>query len=1064
MTTSNSIPQTTPAMCTHTIRHTVANTVTADFLGGTSENATGHSLASEITAKPANDAAMGVVSGDKAVHPEADRVVTDASLNGSSLGMANGNALTDAERKHLLDDIETALQLAITDNQTRLLSSFHQVVVNGWSLPSKRGRPHMFKILQAAGLNRKDRDFDPNVRKAYSDFVGRMPLDLRVEKPGEGEARTLVEKVSAKLESMEANGVPFPRYAEGSPRISLQGTEQLMGLSPGSICRHANIMVMVRKWIPRLGIGEVFRSNQPLTRRERAEWRTKLIDDAQSIVASGLLLPASADRDDRIDFDHLTARIGAPTTMQRDCVYRKELARIRRVYGVQPRIKVRRRGVLYGEVLTALADHRRALYRMDHPAAEGGDGEAKAGDNDKSSLRRFMAHLERDLDDVVGADFEEGYQDAIAECEPEGRSAANFRASMSRARMVARALVAREGLPDTLHEALAKLVQRRFPTTMIEIARQADVPVHLLRGWRNGECVPNVHSAHHLASLEREFGLPDTALTGLLDNIPNGRIGASRLKEVVLSDGRKLKTKGLWKYLPSDALTWDEDRLAPAMERVQNEIFSPQSIFAIGSVASRTTHRLPPEDVSTPFRKHEWPDYVMLQKSIMHDGRLRRPGTGGADSTLEMQSAMLSMFSRWLMLDPARGGLGLAAHQVTLMLLLNPMIAVAYCCWRMTRFADLIVDGVPRGVVISSTEAAFLDFVRGLVDPDYGWLTQAQGRFPLPEPMNQPMPTVAIMTGKDVMNVDMPIGETPVMPAELLAKAGNDWSASCDAARRVYRVYGAHIRATYKLVRDPHDSVRPILEHPQPLAVVLRMIEEAKRHVPHLVGSGQRHATAHAKILIMLLLCTVCFRQYTLRGLKWVVDGTGGIRLVEGELEIKVSAEDFKNMRNTDLFGPSWRRRDYHRFVQNWGGIVEQFQYYVRVCRPILLDGRKSDLLFPPTRMHRDDAEVPMDAGIFHQIVRSFTREFCVYNASRGSGLPGVKPFGPHVMRDIVATHIIKNLDSPNPYAVAADVIGTGETQVRKRYGWIDMPSRLGKADDVFNLADRTQRGPGAIW
>jgi hypothetical protein len=315
------------------------------------------------------------------------------------------------------------------------------------------------------------------------------------------------------------------------------------------------------------------------------------------------------------------------------------------------------------------------------------------------------------------------------------------------------------------------------------------------------------------------------------------------------------------------------------------------------------------------------------------------------------------------------------------------------------------------------------------------------------------------MTALDgVFVVRMPDHPTmhEVMSRELVDSISKDWTGAILAARRMLSSLASMVQTHYTMIRDPHKLVLPILKAEQPIAVVLRQIAEALKRARPLKTSPMDHARDYRNAVAMLLLVTVVFRSDTLRDLEWRSDGTGNlIRTAEG-YDVVVGSDRFKNGRCEWLFGPTFRRRDYERELKDWKGLNGILDHYLKVCRPILLKGRNSDLLFPTAQKAEDWSH-----STFNTVITGWTRTWSVRNERHGTGLDGVLPWGPHCIRDIVATHIVGNHAGEERWELASAILGASVAVVRRNYAFVNARRELGKADSLY--ADAFDSGFGDL-
>lgn len=453
-----------------------------------------------------------------------------------------------------------------------------------------------------------------------------------------------------------------------------------------------------------------------------------------------------------------------------------------------------------------------------------------------------------------------------------------------------------------------------------------------------------------------------------------------------------------------------------------------------------------------------------FQSGLIDDGRLRHPKSEWrSDGTINVHRGQTAIFARWLMMATEKGGAGIAPGLISFSLLLNHRLVLRYIAWRVLRAEHLEIDGEAIGPKITATEKGLLAFFGMLLDPMFGWITQSRHVVQAPVLIDAKFRMPFIRAAKDGIHVinDDTCPWHPIMPADIVEAASTvpGWKAAATESCAHIRSTQSRFAQSFKLIRNPQLLVMPFLKHQNPIAVGLRMVRQALEHARPIGTSAHLHALDYQRAVAFLLLMLVVFRSGTMRELTWKVDGTGNVRRFRDGYEVVVGADSFKNGFSSELFGPSWNRRDYERTLGDWGGLNEVLDHYLEKCRPILLAGRQSDLLFPPPRGRTDWTE-----HNFNYLVTSFTRKWCVYNPRYKTGLHGVAAFGPHPSRNIVATHIIRNHPNEDRWRLASIVLGTSISKVKLNYGWITTREELAKTDYLFKDASDLAAGEFPLW
>ena len=277
------------------------------------------------------------------------------------------------------------------------------------------------------------------------------------------------------------------------------------------------------------------------------------------------------------------------------------------------------------------------------------------------------------------------------------------------------------------------------------------------------------------------------------------------------------------------------------------------------------------------------------------------------------------------------------------------------------------------GGIVHSGIFDFLRFVSGLCNPKTGYLTQC---------------------GRQVARA-----ETPEQ-LEL-------WRKRCASAFASARKLRDELSGDEGVSRHPLEPIRHVLALPNPLDAIADMVFRMTVGKPYTGGS--REAVWARDKLLVKLLASNPLRDKNIRMLNYRTDNTGHLRQDErGAWFIFVPRRELKNLKGAA------KDRDYFMQVRPevWADIEEYIKHY----RPVLLK-QATDRFFVSE----------ISGGPFSQ--HGLARRFATLTKRYLSGCPGV---GPHAMRHIVATSILKA--SPNDWHAAAWALHDREETVRAHY------------------------------
>jgi hypothetical protein len=376
--------------------------------------------------------------------------------------------------------------------------------------------------------------------------------------------------------------------------------------------------------------------------------------------------------------------------------------------------------------------------------------------------------------------------------------------------------------------------------------------------------------------------------------------------------------------------------------------------------------------------------------------------------------------------DGPVAGLGLSADKLTFALLVFPSIWDWYLRWRSQRrgfFTIWEVDMLRNGIALAR--------------PETGWLRQS--------------PELAA----ELCTVDQLISR------EDLTDARTDWAATCDRFCAYALPRAKEVARVARIHRDPFEPILPILEADSPLGEYRKITEEVLRRIP----DARRYPRAAAEVvrafLMLRLGLHLGLRQRNLREL--LICEPGGSPRSERELadrrrgeirwnepadawEVLIPNVAFKNGRSSFFAG-----RPFRLTLPNLGFLYENLNSYVRVHRQRLLNGADDPgTLFVKT-VKRTSCDASYDKSTFYETWRLAIERYGIWNPYTGRGaVRGLLPHGPHSVRDVIATHVLKQTGS---YEKASYAIQDTPEMVAKHYGRFLPQDKATLAAEVLNRA-----------
>ena len=388
---------------------------------------------------------------------------------------------------------------------------------------------------------------------------------------------------------------------------------------------------------------------------------------------------------------------------------------------------------------------------------------------------------------------------------------------------------------------------------------------------------------------------------------------------------------------------------------------------------------------------------------------MRRSGVWGAATADQRTEHFGLLFGA--MAAPANGpigGLGVPHDHLTFGLLVFPQVWDWYVQWRERRrgfFTRWEVDLVSIGVAMARQGT--------------GWIRQTPGL------------------------ADRLLPIEGLVSAEAIAWARADWGRACDACHAHGLARAKEIERVAKVHRDPFEPILPILEAESPLAEYRKITDEIVRRLPDARRYPKAAAEAVRAFLMLRLGLHTGLRQRNLRELmlcapgdapradRWLVDHRRGeLRWIERDAawEVYIPSVAFKNAASSFFGSRPFRLQlpDLSDLNLHMGGYVERH-------RRILLGGARD-----PGTVFVKSAKVTSrtaayDQTTFYEAWRLAIQRYGIFNPYTGRGaIAGLLPHGPHNVRDVLATHILKQTGS---YEQASYAIQDTPEMVAKHYG-----------------------------
>lgn len=289
--------------------------------------------------------------------------------------------------------------------------------------------------------------------------------------------------------------------------------------------------------------------------------------------------------------------------------------------------------------------------------------------------------------------------------------------------------------------------------------------------------------------------------------------------------------------------------------------------------------------------------------------------------------------------------------------------------------------------------------------------------------------------------------------------ARDDWPAACERLHIHALARVKEVERVARVHRDPFEPILPILEAQSPVAEYLKIADEVLKHRP----DARRHPRAAAEVtrsyLMLRLGLHLGLRQKNLRQLlvcprkdtprterQLETLKRGEIRWSDRDQgwEVLVPSIAFKNAHSSFFSGKPFRL-----VLPDLGGLYDHIELYVRQHRALLLNGADDPGTFFVKSAKATSRDASYDQNTFYEAWRLIIQRYGVYNPYTGRGaVAGLLPHGPHNVRDVLATHILKQTGS---YEQASYGIQDTPDTVAKHYGRFLPQDKSAMAAQVLN-------------
>lgn len=556
--------------------------------------------------------------------------------------------------------------------------------------------------------------------------------------------------------------------------------------------------------------------------------------------------------------------------------------------------------------------------------------------------------------------------------------------------------------------------------------------------WAAGKKAPaSVASMAILAKIELRYRLPGGYFKSKLFNAVRAPSGHKKLKGIAPSERRRLA----W-HLPDDFDRRSAKEREEILEWVRTVIISGTTDyrrFQTEAAKHRYAVRFPDLTNRNPMNMPEFDDedgelfqdevefdltaaavdaprplaaemaeLIRFKTATLTDIGFQRIGVWNEATTLQKIEHLGLLFGA-LAASPrsAVAGLGVPREKLAMGLLVFPAVWDWYIQWRERRrgfYTVWEVNMLHLGLALSRAET--------------GWLRQS------PELGHRLQPIPGL-----------------VSPADIDAVL-SDWNGACDTFYKHGLARAKEIQRVARVHRDPFEPVMPVLEADSPVGEYRRITEEILRLMPNARRYPRQAAESVRSFLMLRFALHLGLRQKNLREL--LICPRGQIPMSERNLEIRkrgelrwserdrgwevlIPASAFKNA-NSSFFS----NKPFRLILPDLADLYNCIESYMGRHRAALLNGAVDPGTFFVKTVKTSSRDASYNQNSFYEAWRLIIQRYGIRNPYTGRGaIEGLLPHGPHNVRDVLATHILKQTGSYEQASYA--IQDTPETVARVR-------------------------------
>ena len=286
-----------------------------------------------------------------------------------------------------------------------------------------------------------------------------------------------------------------------------------------------------------------------------------------------------------------------------------------------------------------------------------------------------------------------------------------------------------------------------------------------------------------------------------------------------------------------------------------------------------------------------------------------------------------------------------------------------------------------------------------------------------------------------------------------------DWAASCERMSEHALQRAKEIARVARIHRDPFEPLLPILEAASPVGEYRKIADEVLKRMPDARRYPRAAAESVRSLLMIRLGLHLGLRQKNLR--QMLICPRDRAPTTERALESRKCGELRWSERDQgwEVFVPCaafknassayFSKRPFRLLLPDLGDLYLWLDRYVSTDRSLLLAGASDPGTFFVKTRKRTSTDAAYNQTAFYEAWRLVIQRYGIHNPFTGRGaIPGLLPHGPHSVRDVLATHVLKTTGS---YEQASYAIQDTPATVQAHYGRFLPQDKAALAAAVLN-------------